>query len=876
MSANLGTARGNITFSYDSRGILRARDDMGRFVSMSDLMNDGLDDTSRRGNAATRSLAGLGSALATAAKYLAIAGAASNVLVSGLAAVVAVTQSFIPIITASLATLPGLILAAAVTLGVLKAALSGVADAMKAAFEQDLDKFNESIKKLAPNAQAAAKSFYNMISALKPLQQAIQNTTFANLAAEIDKIPGALLPIKEGATDVASGFNHILLEVAKLASSPVVIQAIAQAFQGVSEFLKNISTGIAPLLTGFSKLAGQAGTFFSSFGEKAAGAMEQFGNFLASIDLKQMWAVAEPLLAAFGNMLKDLGSIAAGIGSGISSVIAPVEDLGTAGANASNGLGAVVSKLAEFINSAAGQSIIQSLTKIVLSLSDAFADVLGATLTALAPILASLAPLIESLSNALGAVLTTALAALAPALAVVADALNGELGAILPSLVESFTALAPPIAQIASVLASVLAGALKIIAPLLSKVASIASGVLAAALTALVPHIEKWGQTWLELSEDLLPTLLPMLEELGPALIEMAPVVAELASLFLQLLIPAMKAFVPIVATIIAAGLPLITLFANIITWLAQIMTKFSGLSVLVTIVTAVCNAIAFVFRWLFNLLIGNSIIPDLVNGITRWFTQGAAMWTAIWNALKGALAAIWNTIKSVAESVWNAITSAIRSAINGVKAAFTALAGLPAQVGGYFRSMLSAVQSTASSMVSFLRGIPGQIISAFSSLGGALVGIGRDLIQGLVNGIRGMAGAAIGAAQSIANSVKNTISSALKIGSPSKIMIQYGQWTTEGLAIGIEDKKKLVQDAIVEVGNVAVRAAGVDVVGHVSGTSAGTSQPASAAPSSGVTVNQTVNALPGMDAKQVGDYALRKIAFGVTTGTLSFVGADA
>jgi hypothetical protein len=58
------------------------------------------------------------------------------------------------------------------------------------------------------------------------------------------------------------------------------------------------------------------------------------------------------------------------------------------------------------------------------------------------------------------------------------------------------------------------------------------------------------------------------------------------------------------------------------------------------------------------------------------------------------------------------------------------------------------------------------------------------------------MAGSVISKAKGLANSVKDTIAGALKIGSPSRLMFQMGRWTSEGLALGIEDRFRLVRNA--------------------------------------------------------------------------------
>jgi TP901 family phage tail tape measure protein len=66
------------------------------------------------------------------------------------------------------------------------------------------------------------------------------------------------------------------------------------------------------------------------------------------------------------------------------------------------------------------------------------------------------------------------------------------------------------------------------------------------------------------------------------------------------------------------------------------------------------------------------------------------------------------------------------------------------------------------------------------------LFSVGKNIIQGLINGISSLAGSIMEKAREIANSVKNTIEKALDINSPSRVMMELGQFTGEGFALGL------------------------------------------------------------------------------------------
>jgi len=87
------------------------------------------------------------------------------------------------------------------------------------------------------------------------------------------------------------------------------------------------------------------------------------------------------------------------------------------------------------------------------------------------------------------------------------------------------------------------------------------------------------------------------------------------------------------------------------------------------------------------------------------------------------------------------------------------------------------------------------QIADTFNALEAKMKEIGKNAMQGLENGLAAKKPSIIAKAQSIADSVSKTISSALKINSPSRVMENLGGYTMDGFAKGMEDGQKDVED---------------------------------------------------------------------------------
>lgn len=76
------------------------------------------------------------------------------------------------------------------------------------------------------------------------------------------------------------------------------------------------------------------------------------------------------------------------------------------------------------------------------------------------------------------------------------------------------------------------------------------------------------------------------------------------------------------------------------------------------------------------------------------------------------------------------------------------------------------------------------------------MVVLGKRAMDGLIAGLESKEGEVAAAANRIANKIKNAISDALQINSPSKVMEQYGEWVGEGLAIGMENSVTRIEGA--------------------------------------------------------------------------------
>jgi phage-related protein len=109
---------------------------------------------------------------------------------------------------------------------------------------------------------------------------------------------------------------------------------------------------------------------------------------------------------------------------------------------------------------------------------------------------------------------------------------------------------------------------------------------------------------------------------------------------------------------------------------------------------------------------------------------------------------------------------------------------------------IINGYASVIGSVVRFFGGLGGNIGRWVGNLGSVLYGAGRAVVQGLLNGIGSLAGRVADAARDLASKITGPVASLLRLGSPSRLFRQYGEWTVEGLADGIRRKATLAASA--------------------------------------------------------------------------------
>lgn len=209
----------------------------------------------------------------------------------------------------------------------------------------------------------------------------------------------------------------------------------------------------------------------------------------------------------------------------------------------------------------------------------------------------------------------------------------------------------------------------------------------------------------------------------------------------------------------------------------------------------------------------------DLVTTIWTQFgdqiiTVAQGAWTAISGVIEGALQVIRGIVEVITAAIhgdWAGVWAGIEDILAGTWNAMVAL------VEGAFGVLRGVVSAGVEILLGIVRGIPGAILGALGGLGDLLWEAGRDLLRGMINGLRSMAGALADAALAPVRAAVNAVKSFLHIGSPSKLFEGFGVNMGQGMAIGLDRSGDLVARAAAGMARVSA-----DGAASVSGDSAG------------------------------------------------------
>ena len=191
------------------------------------------------------------------------------------------------------------------------------------------------------------------------------------------------------------------------------------------------------------------------------------------------------------------------------------------------------------------------------------------------------------------------------------------------------------------------------------------------------------------------------------------------------------------------------------------------------------------------------------------------AAWEAIkkvWSTVTGWFSNLWGGIKAGAGKAWEGVKNTINKAREGVQKAWGSVKGWFSNLWGNVKSGISnawgGIKDWFSNLqpVEWMRGAWENVGTFFENLGPRFYEWGKNLLQGLWNGITSMVDKIVEGMKNIGRRIANGFKSILGINSPSRLFAEYGLNITQGLVVGLDRGGAIVENATEGVAMQATR----------------------------------------------------------------------
>lgn len=202
--------------------------------------------------------------------------------------------------------------------------------------------------------------------------------------------------------------------------------------------------------------------------------------------------------------------------------------------------------------------------------------------------------------------------------------------------------------------------------------------------------------------------------------------------------------------------------------------------------------------------------IKKVFNGVKDWFSS---KFKAAWDGIKKAFGSVkkfftdkYNEIKAAFKAIPETLKAFFTKAWDKIKAAFgkvgdffgkvfltisAAFVAIPETLKAFFSSAWDKIKAAFSKVGDFFGGVKDDVVNAFKELPDKMKSVGKNLVEGLWNGINNAKDWVIGKIKGFSDSVLSGIKNFFGVHSPSTETAEIGGYLAEGLAIGMDEGVK-------------------------------------------------------------------------------------
>lgn len=550
------------------------------------------------------------------------------------------------------------------------------------------------MKDLAPSARSVVTSVLALAPAWQSVQRAVQGRFFQGIGQDITALGETFLPVlRSSLVETAGILNSTLRGFTAWATEGERVRQIDAILGGLNDTLAAILPAVGNIGRGLFALFGGSIGPATELARAVTGATEGFAGWAEGV------AQSGELNAFLRGSNAILGTLV-GIVRNVGSILVTVFGAGAEqGATLLNIFEQVTGQLAAFLQTASAQSGLQQFFGLIQQSGEAIRQLGGV-----------IVPIFQGVFSIIGA------------------------------LLPQFETLRSILLPIATLLGQAIGGALTALAPVLGAVI----GLILQLVSAIAPLV-------------------------GTLITGLGGAIERIAGLFMENLYPAISGLIPVLLPILDVFL---TVFgAQVLNAINLIVDVIGGvfdiLGGLITFLTGVFtgdwdkawSGLVQIAEGVVDILGG--VVEFLWNTIKNYFTNGGRQVTTFirnwWNGL------VQNFVQSqtrIIVGVLSWVTRVVNGFLNLRNRALAFVRALWTTAGTVFRNGASRLGTIAGQgvnrVVGFFRDLPGRISRAVGNLGGLLYQAGRNVVQGLIDGINAMIGRVASAASNLAGTIRD------------------------------------------------------------------------------------------------------------------------
>ena len=188
-------------------------------------------------------------------------------------------------------------------------------------------------------------------------------------------------------------------------------------------------------------------------------------------------------------------------------------------------------------------------------------------------------------------------------------------------------------------------------------------------------------------------------------------------------------------------------------------------------------------FAW--NFLVNKTTaFLDIMMGIIQVFAAlFTGDWDALWEGIQRILKGAFNKVTAIFRALWSVVGGIFENALDWLDGIARNLAVV---VVDHIRGMRDRIVSTVTNIKSRIKSIWEGIMDFFRGID--LNEIGRNIVQGLLDGITDMFGSVSERVSELTNLIPSSVRNLLGINSPSRVLMEIGEFAGEGLEVGLKN----------------------------------------------------------------------------------------